>query len=985
MGALTQLHTGIHGAGIASVLLFAAILCVTAAICSRATGPSSRWRLALIVLPILIANFGLGLELLSQGLHRSIGSTAAVPVIAKAVIGIAAFPAVLIGFTALRAARGASAPLLFILGLFLAHGLGSPAVICTIACAGLLLADTVAEPERGWHSNSRLLSSSDSVFTLVGGLLLSSAWVHFRSTFDPTTFGATAVLVGALFSRALVPGTRRPPLVGIALIGGVVWLSMGWMDSIAPRLASWGFNQTSGPIPPTLWLALPFASLGLVLGPFIRCDANRPSPWLFLAGGLWLGPSVLTESTMIWWSITIAAIGVLVANRFSHQLLSIGVLLGLLGSESVTERTGSATTQTGIWSQTNSARALALWADPPNSLQPGLTAITPSGTIATWTDGQIAPHLASTLDGLTRSNRGNLAQGEEMAGHLAALLATNQESVLILGDELGNGLRGLAAHPLRIAQISAPFPISTRFLGSVDEVRRKLWIAPAHPLFPEHPASLLHRAAPVGAVVEISHTPWADGADIRWDRQHVQDVKARLTSDGLYVLCAHLRFWPEKTAAAIGSNLVAQFKHVQVWTPPEGADSLLFVASDKEISYEALAKRFPDGRIGLESMGFTSAETIAGSALLGTSGVAAWGETATGLPPKGRLNSTIFEKPVLHVGPIAPWMEEHPNPWMGEVPTGVTEVRNARKLLIELFQKASHGQLQDAFSAARKLSADHGAIGQTAVANLIEPYLNDARKAISKARRDGQNSKHWNDALRFATTAKMLAPKHASTHSLLGELALGQGQLEQAWNHFTKALEVQPSHVPALDGLAQCARLEKDSVKAEQALRDATRHAPRDWRAWHNLAVFHLESNNTTRAMEAIQTAAGLAPADEVTPLLVLTKTLLRRGEAGAALLRAEQCTQMAPKNGLSWYLRGRAHYDLNRFNEAENDFRKAVLTDSDLIEARGGIGLVRAVVGDPTAATAAFKEVLNRDPNNSAARENLRRLQLIAPTPEQP
>ncbi len=132
--------------------------------------------------------------------------------------------------------------------------------------------------------------------------------------------------------------------------------------------------------------------------------------------------------------------------------------------------------------------------------------------------------------------------------------------------------------------------------------------------------------------------------------------------------------------------------------------------------------------------------------------------------------------------------------------------------------------------------------------------------------------------------------------------------------------------------------------------------------------------------MEAIQTAAGLAPADEVAPLLVLTKILLRRGEAGAALLRAEQCTQLAPKNGLSWYLRGRAHYALNRFKEAERDFRKAVLTDSDLLEARGGIGMVRAVLGDPTAATAAFKEVLNRDPNNSAARENLRRLQLITP-----
>ena len=198
-------------------------------------------------------------------------------------------------------------------------------------------------------------------------------------------------------------------------------------------------------------------------------------------------------------------------------------------------------------------------------------------------------------------------------------------------------------------------------------------------------------------------------------------------------------------------------------------------------------------------------------------------------------------------------------------------------------------------------------------------------------------------------------------------------------------MKIEASHVPALDGIAQAARLEQDNTKAEQALRDATRYAPRDWRAWHNLGVFHLESDKTSRAIESIETAVGLAPPTEVAPLLVLTKVLLQRGEAGAALLRAEQCTQLAPKNGLTWYLRGRAHYDLNRFTEAEKDFRKAVLTDSSLIEARGGVGLVRAILGDPEAAIIAFKEVLKRDPNNGAARENLRRLQVLVPDPVQP
>ena len=65
---------------------------------------------------------------------------------------------------------------------------------------------------------------------------------------------------------------------------------------------------------------------------------------------------------------------------------------------------------------------------------------------------------------------------------------------------------------------------------------------------------------------------------------------------------------------------------------------------------------------------------------------------------------------------------------------------------------------------------------------------------------------------------------------------------------------------------------------------------------------------------------------------------------------------------------------------EAEEDFRKAVLTDSDLIEARGGIGMVRAVLGDSDAAANIFRDILKRDPGNAAARENLRRLGETSP-----
>ena len=226
----------------------------------------------------------------------------------------------------------------------------------------------------------------------------------------------------------------------------------------------------------------------------------------------------------------------------------------------------------------------------------------------------------------------------------------------------------------------------------------------------------------------------------------------------------------------------------------------------------------------------------------------------------------------------------------------------------------------------------------------------------------------------------MLAPSHHLPLTLLGDISLARGRLPKAVEHYQAALAVTPDHIPALEGIARWARLSQSPKQAEQALRTTTRHAPRDWRTWHNLGVFLLEQGRIEEAAKAVDSAVGLAPSDEAAPSIALTTILLDQGQSGAALLRADALTKSNPDNGLSWFLRGRAHYALNRMAEAEEDFRKAVLTDSDLVEARSGIGLVRAILGDNEAAAGVFRDVLKRDPGNAAARENLRRLGEAAP-----
>ena len=163
---------------------------------------------------------------------------------------------------------------------------------------------------------------------------------------------------------------------------------------------------------------------------------------------------------------------------------------------------------------------------------------------------------------------------------------------------------------------------------------------------------------------------------------------------------------------------------------------------------------------------------------------------------------------------------------------------------------------------------------------------------------------------------------------------------------------------------------------AERALRRATEVAPRNWETWQRLGVMLSEIGRSEEAEDALRRASGMAPAEEIAPNLALATLYLEMDQPARALIQAERAIAVG-RAAYGFYLRGRCRYDLGQYEAAEQDFRKAVLQDPTLVEARFAIGLVRAVSGDPSGAAAAFRDVLGSDPNNDAARENLRLVEL--------
>lgn len=940
----------------------------------RATG--RLWRIGLF-LPLLVAADPVLLTgWITAGLKGATGSTHDSPLIWSVIMAITLWPTTRILSTAVAPNYGRSGPVLGAIGILMSGAVGLPT---GLACAAvlLLIADTTSSHERGWSPPSGHTQPTPLVAVLLGGMWLSSGWIVIRAVFDPTISGAAALVVGLLVGRSLRPAI--PPLLWAGAAGIALWAGVHLIETGAPQLAALGLNGALG-WDGRVWILMPLATVGLLVGPLVSVGSTRQI-WrpIALAAGLWLGPTTATHEAMPWIAVGVLTLTSLFSVRTGSRAVAFALIIGVLTAYGWVPEPNMKHSRMSIWSSASSSRSLATWTSGPTDYLSKQHGQTEAGAFITWTQQGPEPGVGVTLDGTTATSTSRAAKAEELAGHLSVLLSPKREPQLFLGDWVGNALRGAAAHPPGLTHVSAPSVHALRSIASLDKVREGLWLQPIHPLYGEHPASLTHRTLPVQSIMEINHTPWTTGASWGLSASHVQAIKSRLVDGGVYVLCVHMRWWPDGSIPQISKLLTAEFSSVQAWLPPDGVDSIIFVASDTAPEFGQLKSRFSGADSALEALDIENAESLAGSAVLGTSALRELASQATARPSPHQLSSTLFSRPILHLGEAPALIESQPDPWNGTAPTDVAAVRAARATMLDMLAQATKGKLEGAFEAAQSLATVHGIAGKSALEAIIEPHLKDGRKALNRAVTAGPADKAWDDAVRFATTARMLAPKSHTPFTLLGDIALGRGNLPKALEHFKQALQIQPNHVPALEGLARCARLSNEPKKVEQALRDATRHAPRDWRTWHNLAVFQLELNQNEQAMTTIETALGLAPESELAPLVILTKTLLSLEQPGAALLRSNQLTRMEPKNGLTWFLRGRAHFDLNRFDEAEEDFRRAVLNDANLIEARSGIGLVRAIAGDNDSAVRIFRDVLKRDPDNAAARENLRRLGSIS------
>jgi tetratricopeptide (TPR) repeat protein len=248
----------------------------------------------------------------------------------------------------------------------------------------------------------------------------------------------------------------------------------------------------------------------------------------------------------------------------------------------------------------------------------------------------------------------------------------------------------------------------------------------------------------------------------------------------------------------------------------------------------------------------------------------------------------------------------------------------------------------------------------------------------------------FNDAAadRFRAAAA-LAPGDPRWPYLLGAADQAAGRLDDAAAAFTRALEMSPGLSPGTAAgwvhLGEIRLLQGRPEEAEAALRKAAAVPATNAAARSLLGQAALARRDFKAAVEHLEAALAAVPAANRLhyPLALAYRGLNDRARAEEHLARAGQVGLKAPDPLLDGVadlrlgervalMRGRVAAQAGRYADAAREFRKALATRPESVEARVNLGSVLASAGDHDGAAGQLRDALRLDPSNVTAHFNL-------------
>lgn len=768
-----------------------------------------------------------------------------------------------------------------------------------------------------------MLAGGVGICALRGPLMpTASAWV---------AFGAACVLGLGVGTHM---GTRSAAALGsflVCTLAAAVWT--GSVDARMSLLAS-----ALGRLPTGL------ATLSL---------ADRPA--LLVLGALGLGVGLLLSA--------VRANG---TERTVGLLAACGLLLPLLSLLGAQTRVWAGSSLVTVGADLNLRQRIG---DVRRDSPLHYAAVTPVGAALVW--GKKEDHMLE-LDGAIVDPDGRGAVSERFAGTLGACLTAGRDRARVAGDDLGVVVGSLIAQGFHGVDTAIPDTARMRVWAELDEDARSAWVHPATRILTLPSPFVAQLGAPADLVVQVLRNGWGDARSTLPSSVAMARTRRSLVTGGAYVLSVTTTRIDAQTFLGLASTLGSTFPQVSIWLPPVGVDNAIFVArtADTPFAWSGLEDCIAKDRVALRRDAVRTPADLAGL-LLGdattvpsTSGPTGyWLPAGLGVDPNPLPAITA-----VNWDPAALWSADAP----------ADDLRSRHEALVrfqEVITRAGAGDMQGAIGQARALSQTPG--GDRSVETLVRGYLDNARVLIARGAKEGPDSKAWQAAETALGNVRLLYPDMAEARCVQGSMDEARGRQNLAEEAYEACFDKDAESLEALDGLARVRRVRGDLMGAEEAMRAAVERHPNAWEPRLNLGNLYIALGRMTEAEELIRSAvAGAARQDPppTAPHLALAYLYLMTGRPALSLGEAGLVLQQKP-NAFAYCVRGAARFDLNQTDLAESDFRTGLESSPDNALCRSGLGGVQMAQRDYDGAVASFKAVLQLDPKNQQARDNLQRL----------
>jgi tetratricopeptide (TPR) repeat protein len=177
-------------------------------------------------------------------------------------------------------------------------------------------------------------------------------------------------------------------------------------------------------------------------------------------------------------------------------------------------------------------------------------------------------------------------------------------------------------------------------------------------------------------------------------------------------------------------------------------------------------------------------------------------------------------------------------------------------------------------------------------------------------------------AYQYFTRSLQVAPDFAEAHAGLGWYYLIRGDLKKSESEYERALQLKPDYPIAYSDLGDVYMKESKFKDAEKMYRRALKLKVDDPRIYNNLGILYVQLGDLNKAASFYREAISVKK-DFVQSYYGLAFIYVQQGKYEEALSQLDRLLQINPNFALAYYLRGTVYQKRGRNKEAVDAYRR--------------------------------------------------------------